>query len=79
MCAHSSEGQLYPGLHQKKHSQQVEGDDSTTLLHSGETPPGVPDPALGLQHSKDAVLLEQVQRRATKMIRGWNTSPLTKG
>jgi len=44
---HSSwEGQLYPGLHQKQRSQQVEGGDSVPLLRFGETPPGVLCPAL---------------------------------
>jgi len=46
MCVSSPEGQLYPGLRQKKHDQQVEGGDSATLLCSGETPPGVLCPAL---------------------------------
>jgi len=46
MCTHSPEGQLYPGLHQEKRGQQVEGGDSAPLLHSGETPPGVLCPAL---------------------------------
>ncbi|KAK4831735.1 hypothetical protein QYF61_018865 [Mycteria americana] len=46
MCAHSPEGQPYPGLHQKKHGQQVEGGDSPPLFHSCETPPGVLCPAL---------------------------------
>ena len=46
MCACSMESQLYPGLHQEKHGQQVEGGDSAPLLRSGETPPGVQCPAL---------------------------------
>ncbi|PKU43076.1 rna-directed dna polymerase from mobile element jockey-like [Limosa lapponica baueri] len=37
---------LHPGPHQKKCGQQVKGSDSTPLLHSGETPPGVLCPAL---------------------------------
>jgi len=60
MCSHSPEGQPYPA------GQQVEGSDSAPLLRSGEylwycvqlwRP----------QHKKD---MEQVQKRATKMIRG---------
>ena len=31
------------------------------------------------QHKKDMELLERVQRRITKMIRGWSTSPVRKG
>jgi len=46
MCAHSPEIQPYPGLHQKKYSQQVEGGDSVALLCYGEAPPGVFHPAL---------------------------------
>jgi len=34
---HRSESQLYPGLHDKKSGQQIEGSDSTPLLHFGET------------------------------------------
>ena len=45
MCTHSPEGQRYPGLHQKKHGQQVEGGDSAPVLCSGETPPEVLCPA----------------------------------
>jgi len=42
----SSESKSYPGLHQKKHNQEVEGRDSAPLLRSGETSPGVLCPAL---------------------------------
>jgi len=41
-----TEDQLYPGLHQEKRGQQVEGGGSASLLYSGETPPGVLRPAL---------------------------------
>ena len=71
MCACSPEGQTYPALDQKKHGQQVEGGDSTLLLHSGDTPQGVlcPAPESSAQ-LMDKDLLEQDQRKAIKMIRG---------
>ena len=46
MCACSPESQLYPGLHQEKRDQQVEGGHSVHLLRSGETPLGVLHPDL---------------------------------
>ena len=45
MCTHRPESQTCPGLHQTKHGQQAKGGDSATLLHSGETSPGVLCPA----------------------------------
>ena len=33
----------------------------------------------GPQHSKNMDLSEQIQSRARKMVRGWNTSPMKKG
>ena len=41
MYSHSPEGQLYPGLYQEKHGQQVEGCDSATLLRSGVLRPAL--------------------------------------
>ena len=48
MCPHSPEGQLYPGLHQKKRGQQVEGGDPAPLLCAVETLPGVLCPVVEL-------------------------------
>ena len=44
VCPHSPESQLYPGLHQRKSGEQVEGGDPAPLLCSGETSPGVLHP-----------------------------------
>ena len=72
MRACSPESQLYPGLHQEKCDQQVKGGDSTPLLCSHETTPGILCPVLDPQHKKDMELLEQVKKSAMKMIRGLN-------
>jgi len=70
MCARNPEGQPYPGLHQQKRDQQVEGGDPATLLCSGETPPGVLhlalEPSVQERHGTVGVGPEE----ATKMIRG---------
>ena len=64
------EGQLYLGLHQEKHDQQVKGRDSALLICSCEILHGVLHPFVGPQHKKDIELVEQLQRRATTMIKG---------
>ena len=66
VCTCSPEDLLYFGLHWKRSGQQGEGGDCAPLLSSWEAPSGV----LCLQYRKDVELSEQVQSRATKMIRG---------
>lgn len=60
----------WAGLLQNQHGQQAEGGDSAPPLRSHEIPPAVKHSALASQRKKDAQLLEQVQRRVTKVIRG---------
>jgi len=57
----------------------LKGDDSAPLLYSCESTPEVLHPILGPQHKEDMELLERVQRRAMKMVRGRSTSPVGTG
>ena len=59
ICAHSPEGQPYPGLHPQQHGHQGEGGDSAPLLRSGETLPRSPASKLwSPQHRRAMDLLE---------------------
>jgi len=53
-----------------KRGQQVEGGDSATLLHSGETPLGVLRPALEPPAQEGHGAVQAGPEEATKMVQG---------
>ena len=57
MCPRTTESQLYPELHPKKHGQQIKGGDPTSLLCTGEASPGVlrPDVEFSVQEKHGPV------------------------
>jgi len=70
VCTRSPEDQPYPGLHQEKCGQQVEGGDSAPLLRSGETPSGVLPSALEPSAQDRHGSVGAGPEEAAKMIRG---------
>jgi len=70
MCAHSPEGQPYPGLHQERRGQQGKEGGSAPLPCSGETPLRVLRPALEPSAQDRPGLVGAGPEEAPAMIRG---------
>jgi len=68
VCPGCQEGQWDPGVHQEECGQQVEEGSPPPLLSPSEAPSAVLCPVLGSPLQER--LLERVQWRATRMVRG---------
>jgi len=75
MCPRSPESQPYPGLHHKKHGQQVKGGDLAPLLCPGKTTVRVLCLVLGFPVQKTQGRPRRSPAEATKMIKGLEHLP----
>ena len=66
----SKEGHWPSGLHQADHYQQVKGGDPSPLLSTAETHLECRVQCWAPRYKRDMDILERVQRRATKTIKG---------
>jgi len=70
------EGQLYPGLHQKRGGQLGEGDDCSLLLWPCETPSRVLCLAWGPSTERMQSCWSVSRGRPQRWSNGWGTSPM---
>jgi len=75
VCPCGQEAQWYRGVDYEECGQQVEEGDFPPLLCPGGITSGMPCLVLASQFKKDRELLEIVQQRATKMMKGLEHLP----